>query len=215
MVFIDKIFALKKLDMFAQPVRLKTRRTKNGRAADFYIGSWLGALLSLIVVTALVFQTFLKLYDLDKDKNSYSSTQIQNKFGELKYNNGTVHANTGEIKVSDFNFLPSLETKIITDIDSFKQLGISEIFEFDAANNYKYNLANLAKYLKFYVKILKKGTAIGTEKIYRSNMILCTEQQYSALTDEVKSKADAENRLCPDMSQIKDDLILKNGYSNK
>lgn len=101
--------------------------------------------------------------------------------------NGTVHANTGEIKVSDFNFLPSLETKIITDIDSFKQLSISEIFEFDAANNYKYNLATLPKYLKFYVKILKKGTAVGTEKVYRSNMIHCTEQQFSILTDEVKT----------------------------
>lgn len=76
MVFIDKIFALKKLDIFAQPVRLKTKRSKNGRAVDFYIGSWLGVLLSLIIVAALAFLSFLKLYDLDKDRNSYYSTQI-------------------------------------------------------------------------------------------------------------------------------------------
>ena len=35
------------------------------------------------------------------------------------------------------------------------------------------------------------------------------------MPDELKVKSVIENRLCPDMNLIKDDLVIKNGYSNK
>lgn len=82
---------------------------------------------------------------------------------------------SGEIKLSDYNFMPSLQTKIITNLDEFKKLEIAEIYEFDEDNNYKYNLQNLKKYVKFYIKILRKGSEVEKQTIYRSDLITCTE----------------------------------------
>lgn len=48
------------------------------------------------------------------------------------------------------------------DIDAFKLLDASEVYEFDSDNNYKFDLQKLSKYVKFYIKILRKGTAVGT-----------------------------------------------------
>lgn len=76
-------------------------------------------------------------------------------------------------------------------------------------------MQNLKKYLKFYIKILRKGTEVETQTIYRSGMIGCTEELFEALPKELKVKSVIESRLCPDMATIKDDLVLKNGYSNK
>ena len=55
---MDFIYSFRKLDLFAQPVRLKVKRTRNGKASDYNIGSWLGALFSLAIVAALAFQLF-------------------------------------------------------------------------------------------------------------------------------------------------------------
>ena len=51
------------------------------------------------------------------DRTTYQSTQVKNSFEKLKDKSGNVLANSGEIKISDYNFLPSLEPTILGDIE--------------------------------------------------------------------------------------------------
>ena len=74
------------------------------------------------------------------DRTTYQSTTIKNKFDKLKDHNGNILVDSGEIKLSDYNFMPSLQSKIITNLDDFKQLEIAEIYDFDEDNNYKFNM---------------------------------------------------------------------------
>ena len=173
-------------------------------------------ILSFVVVGSLVSQAFVKYHVMMSfDRTTYQSNTIKNKFEKLKDHDGNILVDSGEIKLSDYTFMPSLETKIMTNLDEFKQLEIAEIYDFDEDNNYKFNMENLAKYLKFYIKILRKGSEVEKQTIYRSDLVSCTEEQFSALPEELKVKSVIENRLCPDMNLIKDDFVVKNGYSNK
>jgi hypothetical protein len=172
--------------------------------------------VSLIVVGGLVFQTWEKYHVMMSfDRTTYSSTMIKNKFESLKDHNGTILVDTGEIKLTDYNFMPSLQTKITVNLNDFKALEVSEVYDFDSQNNYKFNLEKLSKYIKFYIKILRKGSDVETSTILRSNLVACTEEMFNALPDELKIKSVVESRLCPDMESIKDDFVIKNGYSNK
>ena len=109
MVSLDSLYFFKKLDFFAQPVRLKIKRSKEGRASDYNIGSWFGAILSILVVGALVLQTFVKYHVMMSfDRTTYQSTTIKNKFEQLQDHNGNILVDSGELKISDYNFMPSL-----------------------------------------------------------------------------------------------------------
>ena len=149
------------------------------------------------------------------DRTTYSSTLIKNKFEKIKDHDGNIIADSGEIKLTDYNFMPSLQTKIIPSLADFKALEVSEVYDFDSDNNYKFNLEKLSKYIKFYIKILKKGSDVETSTILRSDLVTCTEEMFSTLPEELKVKSVVESRLCPDMESIKDHLVIKNGYSNK
>ena len=62
---------------------------------------------------------------------------------------------------------------------------------------------------------MKKGSDVETSTILRSDLVTCTEEMFSTLPEELKVKSVVESRLCPDMESIKDQLVIKNGYSNK
>ena len=42
------------------------------------------------------------------DRTTYQSTTIKNEFDKLKDHDGNILVDSGEIKLSDYNFMPSL-----------------------------------------------------------------------------------------------------------
>ena len=83
-------------------------------------------------------------------------------------------------------------------------------------SDYHFNLEELKRYVKFYVKILSRGSELPKQTILRSDMIACTKEMFSDLDEDSQlPEFKIQKRLCPDMEKIKDDLKVKNSYSNK
>ena len=90
------------------------------------------------------------------------------------------------------------------------------MFSFDSEekSKFKVNLENLKKYIKFYVKVLQNGSEVE-KKILRSDLVYCSKDLMEGTGDYEEDGSKLETMICPDMESIKDQLKIKNKYSNK
>ena len=54
----------------------------------------------------------------------------------------------------------------------------------------------------------------GVEKSLRSDMVECTEQMFEALPDDNKDLSELKRRLCPNMKELQNFLMVKGLYSD-
>ena len=160
---------VKRIDLFRQPIRMRTERSIKGRAYDEESGSFLGVTLTVFMFVwlfkySLEVQTKANQGLLD----NFSSQTIVNKYDE----------DSNDLKLFEFNFLPSIRIKTLSSTDdtfqSFKQHPSSEIYNFDNDDpvKHEFNYEKLDKYIKFYVKT--RHRIKGVESHYRSKMVPCT-----------------------------------------
>ena len=95
-----KCSVLKRMDMFADPVRLRTTRANSSKPTLNY-GSWTGVIMTLsgmiMLITYLCYLIFRMYYHED---DFHSSLTLVNDFKDHK---------TNHFKLSEFPFLLSLE----------------------------------------------------------------------------------------------------------
>ena len=98
---------LKKADLFAWPIELRVKRSKQGGASDHKIGSWTGLFLSFIVIGIMVALCALKWQDMTGfKKTKYSSLTIRNAlYGQTNLLDKNL---TSEVKLSEHDFMPSI-----------------------------------------------------------------------------------------------------------
>jgi hypothetical protein len=110
--------------------------------------------------------------------------------------------------------LPSIDYKLFNSRDIEDQ-EYSDLFIFNEdKTDYKFDLEKLKRYVKFYVKILQKGSEVEN-KILRSDMVPCTREMFKSLNQNDLSDYKISKRMCPDVEKLQDQLRVKNSYSNK
>ena len=212
---LNNLYLLKRLDFFAFEVKMRLQRSKEGGRSDARIGSWFGVFLSLMIVFGLIQYFSQKITSMNEYLNvSYTSIEFKNKFGNLMDERSL---EAGDILIDKYTFLPSIDSKLITteDLSSIQSKNYAEIFKFNEDfTDYQFNIEKLKKYVKFYVKILKKGSLLEKQTILRSDMVQCTQEMFEKLGGSLISKFKTEKRLCPDMKNINEYLRVKNAYTN-
>ena len=83
------------------------------------------------------------------------------------------------------------------------------------SDDFHIDTQKLKKYVKFYIKIQRKGKKVGKKTIIRSDMVLCEKEMFEALGLEYVPEDKTKRRICPDMNSIKDILRVKNSYTDK
>lgn len=211
----NQLYLLKKIDIFSQPVQLRLQRSREGGASDTKIGSWFGCILTLGIVGVMVNMMVHKLSALNEYNNiSYSSILMKNTFHE---DDGDDQVR--EIVLDDYNFMTSIEIKMIGDedeIDVIKNEPWTEVLNFDQDDirHPSLNLDKLSKYLKFYVKFYQAGTEIEN-KVFRSSMVHCKKEMFKNYEPEEAELVVMEKRLCFDMDDMKDYISVKHPYIDK
>jgi hypothetical protein len=62
---LNKLYLLKQLDFFKQPVKLRLMRSKEGGASDQSIGSFFGLALSIMIVTTLSWLFAVEIFKMN------------------------------------------------------------------------------------------------------------------------------------------------------
>lgn len=113
-------------------------------------------------------------------KNVFHNDHDEEEMGSLR-----------EIKISEYNYLPSIELKLMGDEEEIERLRSdssvvwTEAIEFDDKDIRlpSVNIENLNKYLKFYVKYYKTGSNVEN-RIFRSNLVNCKSEMFKGLNLE-------------------------------
>ena len=89
--------------------------------------------------------------------------------------------------ISNYTFLPSIDFTLTEKIPIVKESAYAEVYEFNEDDTeYSFNIQNLNKYVKFYVKILTKGTSVE-QSILRSDLVQCKREFFKNLDEEALS----------------------------
>jgi hypothetical protein len=110
-----------------------------------------------------------KLGDMNSFNNiEYNTVKKKNKFIE---NLAEDHADATDILISDYSFLPSLDWTISEKIPTILESNYADVYEFSDDNEKShFNIENLNKYVKFYIKILRRGSEVENE-LHRSDLV--------------------------------------------
>ena len=143
--------------------------------------------LVLLVLTLQFFVT--RIVKMNEYENvSYTTIKLKNKFGSNEEDETSMQA--GDILLSNYTFLPSLDSKFMpnrafSNIASLQYKDYSKIFKFnDDFSDYHFDLTELNKYVKFYIKILLRGTELPKTTILRSDLVACTPDMFEKLGSE-------------------------------
>lgn len=202
---------VKRIDLFRQPIRIRTERSTKGRAYEEESGSFLGVAITVFIIFGLVNYSAEVFVVAQKGLlDNFSSQTVVNKFEE----------DSNDLRLFDFNFLPSMNIKTLSstdeEFDEFKAHPSSEVYNFDnedpTLSNFNYD--KLDRYIKFYVKT--RVRIKGVETHYRSKMIPCDLKQFKDNNfdpDEI-TKQKLIQRVCPDLEFMQDYWRIKNSYTN-
>ena len=94
---MGKLHKVSLVDLFAQPIRLKTRHTDG--TMSYYYGSWFGIALTFLGLSILF--GYLAFLTLEMYQNKLDTTNLT----ELR----TSQNNVNLLKMKEFNFMPSIE----------------------------------------------------------------------------------------------------------
>ena len=64
MVNLDTLYALKNFDLFAQPVEMRFKRSKDQGQSNTRIGSWFGVCISILVIIVISKLLENKIHDM-------------------------------------------------------------------------------------------------------------------------------------------------------
>lgn len=98
--------------------------------------------------------------------------------------------------------MPSIDSKMIfgDDLSLVKDKNYSEVFVLNEnLTDYNFDLDELKRYVKFYVKIHQEGSQVGKDLVLRSDLVQCTNDMFKALDDTQISGYQIKKRLCPDI----------------
>ena len=180
----NNLYTLKKLDFFSFDVKLRLQRSKEGGVSDDKIGSWFGVFVSLAIILGVTSFIFCKFGDIQNFSNTiYNTIVMKNKFSlgdDSVKSKGDNIFDSGDIQINEYTLLPSIDYKLFNSRDIEDQ-EYSDLFIFNEdKTDYKFDLEKLKRYVKFYVKILQKGSEVEN-KILRSDMVPCTREMFKSL----------------------------------
>lgn len=68
----------------------------------------------------------------------------------------------GNFLLSDYDFMPSIEFKILDSsrMAEYKAESYGDVFDYDSEDNISINTEKLKKYVKFYIKALTRGSNV-------------------------------------------------------
>ena len=70
------------------------------------------------------------------------------------------------------------------DLSLIKNKSYSEVFVLNEdLSDYNFDVDELKRYVKFYVKIYQEGSQVGKDYVLRSDLVQCTREMFKALDD--------------------------------
>ena len=114
---------------------------------------------------------------------TYNTIEFKNKFGSAKE---VSSLEAGDILLSNYTFMPSLDTTMtIGDLSTIEDKVYKDVFLFNEDySDYHFNLDELKRYVKFYVKILSSGSELPKQTILRSDLVPCTKEMFKNLDED-------------------------------
>ena len=88
--------------------------------------------------------------------------------------------------LSNYTFMPSIDTTMVFgDLSTIENKVYKDIFIFNEDySDYHFNLDELNRYVKFYVKILSSGSELPKQTILRSDLVPCTKEMFKNLDED-------------------------------
>ena len=90
---------------------------------------------------------------------TYNSIEFKNKFGKEKEASSL---EAGDILLSNYTFMPSIDTTMVFgDLSTIENKVYKDVFIFNEDySDYHFNLDELKRYIKFYVKQVSRGSEL-------------------------------------------------------
>ena len=138
--------------------------------------------MSLLAMT-LQFCSSRIRYMNEYENVTYNTIEFKNKFGSAKE---VSSLEARDILVSNYTFMPSLDTTMtIGDLSTIEDKVYKDVFLFNEDySDYHFNLDELKRYVKFYVKILSSGSELPKQTILRSDLVPCTKEMFKNLDED-------------------------------
>ena len=168
-------------------------------------------ILMIITLGYLTIQT-IRMGEMRKD--SYSSLPMRNDFV------------TGydQFQLNGTTFMPTFSltnmARTTEDLDDLLNSNIDIFKSKTDRKNLEYDFGKLSKYVKFRLKMRKRegGKHLWSDRdeYWRIDFRQCTIQDFNERNFFPKPEEIAvyEYRMCPDIGFLKDELAVRNGYSN-